>query len=117
MDNLKEKVTILNAMVLEGKAMEAFERFYHDEVVMQENMDPPTYGKDANRQREEEFFGALIEFRSARVGRMAFEDNLSMVEWHYDYTHRDRGVRNYSQVAVQEWKDGLIIKETFYYGS
>ena len=40
-----------------------------------------------------------------------------MVEWHFDYTHRDWGVRKYNQVTVQEWKDGRIISERFYYGS
>jgi len=38
-----------------------------------------------------------------------------MVEWHFDYTHKDWGIRNYTQVAVQDWKDGKIVKEKFYY--
>jgi len=41
----------------------------------------------------------------------------SMVQWHVDYTHKDWGVRNYKQVSVQDWKDGRIIKEQFFYGS
>ena len=40
-----------------------------------------------------------------------------MVEWHMDYTHKDWRVKNYTQVAVQVWKDGQIINEKFYYGS
>ena len=27
------------------------------------------------------------------------------------------GDRSYNQVSVQEWKDGKVIKERFYYGS
>jgi hypothetical protein len=38
-----------------------------------------------------------------------------MVEWHYDYTHAEWGERNYTQVSVQEWQDGQIVKEKFYY--
>ena len=51
----------LNQMVLNGKAMEAFEKFYADDVVMQENSNEPCVGKDANRTREEEFFASLEE--------------------------------------------------------
>ena len=37
MQTLKEKINHLNQLVLEGKALDAFEMYYDDEVVMQEN--------------------------------------------------------------------------------
>ncbi len=105
-------------MILQGKALEAFDQYYHTDVVMQENDLDPVVGKEANRKREEEFFGAITEFRGAKVLKVTVgEDNVTMVEWHMDYTHKDWGVRNYTQVAVQQWKDGKIINERFYYGS
>jgi hypothetical protein len=39
--------------VLEGKAVDAFEMYYDDEVVMQENGSTSTIGKNANRKREQ----------------------------------------------------------------
>lgn len=117
MATLLEKISDLNDLVLQGKALDAFEKYYHSEVVMQENEQPPTVGKSANRQREEEFFSAITEFRGAKPLKVTVGEGVTMVEWHYDYTHRDWGVRNYTQVSVQEWKDGLIIREKFYYNS
>jgi len=117
MNTIKEKIQELNSLVLNGKAMEAFEKFYHADVVMQENEHAPTIGKDANRQREIEFFNAITEFRGAEVKGITLGDNLSTVIWQYDYTHKEWGVRKYTQVAVQQWKDGQIIKEQFFYGS
>ncbi|RYZ22484.1 MAG: nuclear transport factor 2 family protein [Chitinophagaceae bacterium] len=117
METLKQKVEQLNAMILEGKAMDAFELFYDDAVVMQENESAPTVGKDANRQREIEFFGAITEFRGASVQDVAVGDNVTMVTWNYDYTHKDWGLRKYTQVSVQHWKDGKIVKEQFFYGN
>ena len=117
MEGILEKIKGLNKLVLEDKAMEAFEKYYHDDVVMQENENAPTVGKAANRKREEEFFASVTEFRSAKPTKIAVGCNISMVEWHYDYTHKDWGVRNYTQIAVQEWSDGKIVKEKFYYGS
>jgi hypothetical protein len=112
-----EKINDLNKMIQQGKTLEAFEKYYHEVVVMQENENPPTTGKSSNRKREEEFNSRVVEFRKAEPLKIMVGDNLSAVEWHFDYTHKDWGVRNYKQVFVQEWKDGKIIKEVFYYGS
>lgn len=117
MKTIKEKITELNQLVLDGKALEAFEKFYHIDVEMQENENAPTVGKDANRMREIEFFSNITEFRKAEVRGITIGDNLSTVIWHYDYTHKQWGKRKYAQVSVQEWKDGLIVKEQFFYGS
>jgi hypothetical protein len=107
----------LNGLALKGKSMEAFEKYYHDQVVMQENEQAPTIGKEANRQRELDFYGKVTEFRGAHPLKVTVGDNHSMVEWHYDYTHQEWGNKNYTQVSVQEWKDGKIIREKFYYGN
>ncbi len=115
MSNLLEKISDLNDLILQGRAMEAFEKYYHEDVVMQENENPPFIGKSVNRKREEEFFSSITEFRGANPLKVTIGEGTSIVEWHFDYTHKDWGVRNYDQVAVQEWKDGLIIKEKFYY--
>lgn len=117
MNTLKEKINELNQLVLNGKALEAFEKFYHNDVVMQENENSPTIGKDANREREIAFFNAITEFRGAEVKGIALGNNLSTVIWHYDYTHKEWGVRKYTQVSVQQWKEGQIIKEQFFYGN
>jgi hypothetical protein len=117
MKTLTEKVTELNQLILTGKAMDAFEKFYHPHVIMQENETTPTIGKDANRERELTFFKNITEFRNAEVKGVAVGENLSTVIWYFDYTHKEWGVRNYTQVSVQEWKDGQIIKEQFFYGN
>ena len=107
----------LNQLVLEGKMMEAFEKYYHDEVSMQENSSPATISKTANRARELEFLGNITEFRKAEVKGFGVGDNISFVIWNYDYTHREWGEKNYTQVSVQEWKDGKIIDEKFIYAN
>ena len=117
MNTLLEKINGLNHLVLEGKALEAFETYYDDDVVMQENEGIPTIGKEANRKRETEFYSSLIEFRSAKLLKLTVGGNITMTQWHYDYTHKDWGVRNYTQVSVQEWKNNKIIREQFFYGS
>jgi hypothetical protein len=107
----------IKQLVFQGKAMEAFEAYYGDDVVMQENEQPATVGKDANRQRELEFFSKVTEFRGIALKQVAFGDNVIISEWSLDYTHADWGDRTYDQVSVQVWKDGKVVHERFYYGA
>jgi hypothetical protein len=116
MKTIEQKISELNRLILAGKAMEGFEKFYHPAVVMQENENPPTIGKEANRKRELEFFKSITAFRGANVKGVAVGEDHSTVVWHYDYDHKDWGTRNYTQVSVQTWSDGQIIKEQFFYG-
>ena len=117
MKDLRTLVDELNQMILEGKIMEAFEKFYVEEVVMQDNNYPARVGKSINRQYEEDFVNGLTEFRGAKVISTLVSEGLSVVEWWFDYTHKDYGVRNYVQLAIQRWKNGQIVEEKFYYNS
>jgi hypothetical protein len=117
MENVNKAINEIARSMVEGTALEAFEKYYHDEVVMQENAMEPTVGKDANRIREQKFFSDVTEFREATPLQITYDNNVSMVLWKLDYTHKDWGVRNYTQVSVQWWQDGKIVKEQFFYGA
>jgi SnoaL-like domain len=117
MSDLRTQVDQLNQMVLEGKILEAFDKFYDDNVVMQDNDYPARNSKAICRQFEEDFVNGLTEFRGARVMNTIISDDLAVTEWWFDYTHKDFGVRNYRQLAVQRWKNGKVVEEKFYYNS
>ena len=63
----------LNTTILEGRIMDAFERFYADDVVMQENAEAPTVGKAANRDRELGFIAAVETFHGVTLLASATE--------------------------------------------
>ena len=117
MKDLRTQVDQLNQMILEGKILDAFEKFYDDEVVMQDNNYPAREGKEVNREYEKAFVNGLTEFRGAKVISSLVSDNLAVTEWWMDFTHKDYGTRNYTQLAVQRWKDGKIVEEKFYYNN
>lgn len=97
--------------------MEAFEQYYDEQVVMQENNLPPTEGKAANRQRELEFYANVTELRTIQPLDVAAGDGVTMVVWQYDYTHKEWGHKDYIQVSVQHWRDDKIVREQFFYDS
>lgn len=115
MAKLLEIISDLNDLVLQGKVLEAFEKYYHEEVIIQENEKPPTIGKKAYRAFIKKFLASVTEFRSAKRLKVAIGQGTSMVEWQYDYSHKDYGEVNYIQISVQNWENGKIVKEKFYY--
>jgi hypothetical protein len=113
--DLKANFEDIKTLVLQGKAMEAFEKYYGDDVVMQENEAPATIGKEANRDRELDFFAKVTEFRGLELKGVAYGEDLIISEWFADYTHAEWGKVTHEQVSVQRWKDGKVIHERFYY--
>ncbi len=119
MPTIKENVEQLNSMILEGKILEAFDKFYADEIVMQDNETTLREGKKACRDFEESFVNNLTDFRGAKVKDILIseEAGVAAIEWEFDYTHKEWGERNYTQIAVQRWKDGKIVSEKFVYNN
>ena len=114
MSDIEKLDAELNDMIRQGKALEAFEKFYHDEVVMMEN-DQAFEGKEANRKREQEFFGNIAEVHAAGITSSAVNGHTSFCEQHFDATFKDGNRVKMEEVAVRTWKDGKVIKERFYY--
>ena len=105
----------VNELIAQGKAMEAFERFYADDVSMQENSEPPMVGKDANRARELEFFGSIEKVNAFSLLSQAAEGDIGFSEWHMDVVLKNGYAMKTTQAARRTWKDGKIVAERFFY--
>jgi ketosteroid isomerase-like protein len=105
----------LNEMILTGKAMDGFEKFYADDVVMQENSEDPRPGKDLNRKFEQEFFAQVAEWHDGKLLASAVNGDTTFSEWYMDISLKNGYRMKSSQVAVRKWKDGKIVHERFFY--
>ncbi|MFV8750874.1 SnoaL-like domain-containing protein [Nannocystaceae bacterium ST9] len=115
MSDISRAETELNQMILTGRAMEGFEKYYAEDTSMQENTDPPCVGKAANRERELQFFSNVQEFHGATLGAVVVGDDVSFSEWVLDVTFKGGNRITMTQVARRKWRDGLIVDERFYY--
>lgn len=115
MSTIAELEKKVNDAILAGKAMEAFEELYDEDVVMQENSDPECRGKAANRKRELEFFSNVEAFHGAAVLATGVGDDVSFAEWSMDLTLKGVGRIKLEQVHVRRWKNGKIVHERFYH--
>ncbi len=114
---IKQLIDEMNGMIMEGQILEAFEKFYDDDVVMQENNEEAREGKDANREYEKKFVDSIEEFHGANVEAVGIDEdnNKTLVQWEMDVTFKGGDRKKMKQIAVQKWKDGKVIKEQFYY--
>lgn len=105
----------LNAMILSGQIMDAFERYYAENTIMQENAEQPCVGKDANREREKAFLDSVEEFHGAQLLASAVQGDVSFSEWTMDITFKGMGRVQMAQAVVRRWHDGQVASERFYY--
>lgn len=103
-------------LVLEGKALEAFDRFYAGSVSMQENNEAPVVGKAENRAREEGFLSMVGEVHEFAVKSITASESQSAIHWIIDFTTKDGSKRfRFDEVALQTWENGQITSERFIY--
>ncbi|WP_309708627.1 hypothetical protein [Armatimonas sp.] len=101
--------------IAQGRIMDAMNEFYGDGVVMEEPMYGRTEGLAANLVREEKFVGSIKEFKSFEVLRKGTSETSGFYESTMDWIGVDGVTYHIEQVAVQEWQDGKIVYERFYY--
>jgi ketosteroid isomerase-like protein len=111
----RNSVEQLIALASEGKLLEAFDRFYAEDVSMQENSNPPTTGKAANRKREEDFLASVAQVHEARAVSYVADENTAAIYWILDFTNVQGTRLRFNQVALQTWQNGKIINEQFFY--
>lgn len=114
MNTLKERVAIFNNLVANFQYEAAHDQFYADTLIKHENEDAPTIGL-ANHRKEMEVFLKSIANESAVPLNVIVSDDMSITEWHYQFDHKDWGKRDFKEVSIQRWKDGLIIHERHLY--
>ena len=107
----------LQEMMGQGQMMEAFEQFYHDNVVVVDGNMPPRNGKDAQREALNEWQKTVKEVHAAGIGAITAneETNTSCVESWMEATFADGKRVKMEEVAVQKWDGDKIIHERFYY--
>lgn len=116
MTDFAQRVAQFNELTAAFRYEDAFEQFYHDDVVKHENENAPTLGL-ANHRRAMAVFLSKISNAAARPLQTLLSDDISATEWHYRFDHEDWGKRDFRQVSVQRWRDGRIVHERHLYKS
>ncbi|MFO0699209.1 MAG: ester cyclase [Nitrospira sp.] len=112
---LEGRLKNLHSCIQEGCHIEALNEFCDRAVMMQENANPPTIGRDANIERENQFFNNVKEWKGFEVKSFAVGDDVTFYEAAVDFIATNGQPVHHEQVAVAKWRNGKIVHERFYY--
>lgn len=117
MTNL-EHAKALYGQVMQGQLLEAFDHYYAENVIMEEPRGSRS-GKSECRAYEEQFLSSVQEFHGMEIKSIAedAEKGKVLIEVTMDVTFKDGNRVNMEQVAVQQWENGKIVHERFYYNA
>jgi hypothetical protein len=101
--------------IREGKIIEAMHEFYSDDTLMTEPAYGDTKGLAANVEREQKFLDSVKEWRGFEVLAQGASASHSFYECTMDWVDNDGNDVHVEQVCVQDWRDGKIVRERFYY--
>ncbi len=111
LDNVKELI----ALAEQGRFLEAIERFYAEDATMQENLDSPRVGLRALVENERRVLATVPDIHVERVGWFVVDRERAAINWVFAYTDPSGRKIQLDEVASQEWRDGKIVRERFYY--
>lgn len=114
----KERTEDIYNMLGQGQLLEAFDKYYAEDVVLTEPRGT-WEGKEACRAHEVEFLSMVKEFHGLDVKSITSDEEAGVVmhETMMDVTFQDGTRAKMEQVGVQRWKDGQIVHERFYYNN
>lgn len=111
-----EKAQDIYNQLGQGKLLEAFDKYYGENVVMTEPRGTRT-GKAECREYEVQFLNSIKEFHDLQVTGIGSneENGTTFVESMMEVTFKDGNRVKMEQVAVQKWEGDHIVHERFYY--
>ena len=117
-----EKITLsnfvlqLNQLIISGETIEAMERFYAENVTMQENDELPRVGKPICIEHEKAMLSSVKSLKSTLLNQAIDHQNqVVFSEWVFEFTNHKDKTSILQEISVQHWKKGQIQHEKFYY--
>jgi len=113
--SIRPLVLELIELVKQAKFLEAIEKFYAPEATMRENLDAPRVGLPALLEYESNVLKNVPDIRLERLESVLVDGDRAAIHWVFAFTD-PKGVRHQlDEVSYQEWQDGKIVRERFFY--
>ena len=112
----KEKAQDIYNMLGQGQLLDAFDKYYAENVVMTEPRGTRE-GKAACREYEVAFLESIASFNGLEVKTVGSDEDkaTTFVQSLMDITFKNGHRGTFNQVAVQQWEGDQIVHEEFYY--
>lgn len=111
---IQTAVAELADLTVQGKSIDAFEKFYADDLDKTDVDGVVVNSKAANRQAGLDLISKITAVRDFSCRGTVVSGNRAFVIWHVDFDHADLGPTVFNEVAIQDWQDGKIVRERFF---
>lgn len=113
---LRDKVQELLAFQQTNPTVqEIYERFYDENVIVQENLQPPRQGRAISIDRQNQMNANVKEVHEVKIEAILVDGDRSVIETHLEITTIDDYRIRIEELGIQTWKDGRIIHERYFY--
>lgn len=112
---VKERVTGLIGLVEKSKFLEAIQEYYAEDAAMQENDGTPRVGLANLLANERRVMASFKEIHLVRAESFIVDGDRAAINWIFEFTTMDGHRRRMNEIAHQQWRDGKIVFEKFYY--
>ena len=114
--NYRNNALELYHMFYLGKPLEAFEKYYHNDVVMIASTGEIREGKEKNREYRKQFFASISEIHDGGVEGITVDEKngITMVESWLEVSLKDGRRIRIEEVARQSWEGNQVTEEKFY---
>lgn len=102
-------------LIENGKPLEAFKKFFSDNVIMNNNDVFFANSKKDGIELQSDFFNKISEFK-AKVYYFNLNSKISTIAINYSFKNAEKESINFKGIHRQKWEDGFIITEDFYTG-
>jgi hypothetical protein len=111
----KETLENFIARVEANAYIEALEEFYTEDATVQENTEPPRFGRDVHVANERKIMAQARALKSKCVRPAFMEGDKVVLRWIFHFEWQDGTVTHLEEIAYQRWEGERIADERFFY--
>jgi hypothetical protein len=111
---IQNSVEEIVALALSGKGAEAWDKFYHQDVEKIDLDGVIIKSKEKVLEANHSLLSSIIEVRTYAHGGSLVKGNRSFIIWDVDFDVKGLGTIKTTEVCIQDWQDGKIIRERFF---
>jgi hypothetical protein len=110
----RERVAAFIAAVVGGDHVGAIADYYHESASMQENLQPPRFGRSVLMAHETKVLQRTKMHTHPNPLYLVDGDRV-VINWTFDATGKDGVTRRLNELALQRWEGERIAAERFVY--
>lgn len=110
---MKQTLSSLDTLVKEGKVLEAFDKYFSDDVITYDESGNKTSSKAEKKALLEGFFNEFKTINDIQLFDSFVTDDTSYSNFRFVFTKDSGDKFQWDEVIIRKWKDNLVVSEFY----